>query len=230
MTWVAVAVVGGSLIGGIMASDAQSDAAGQAAGAQRDSSAMGIAEQRRQFDSIQALLKPYVDAGGPALYGQQSLVGLQGPQAQRDAISALEGSPEFAALTKQGENSLLQNASATGGLRGGNLQTSLAKFRPSLLSGLINQQFDRLGKFTALGQNSAVMQANAGMGTSNQITDLLQQAGAATAGGALAAGKANASMWNTAGSAPGLFAGLGGFQRLGGAGMNPQPDFSAGYF
>lgn len=214
---VAAAVVGGAVIGGVMSSQAQKKAAQTAAGAQSEASEAGIAEHRRQFDSIQSLLKPYVDAGGPALYGQQSLIGLNGPQAQQGAISGIENSPEFAALTKQGESAILQNASATGGLRGGNIQSALAKFRPSLLSGLISQQFDRLGKVTALGQNSAVMQGNAGMGTGNNISSLLMQGGDAQAAAALASGRANAGLFNNIGSGLGLYSALGGFN----SGFNP---------
>lgn len=214
MSWVAVAVVGGTVIGGAMSANAQKKAAGAAAGAQQEASEAGIAEQQRQFDAVQALLKPYVDAGTPALLGQQNLLGLKGPQAQKDAISAIESSPQFKALIDQGENAILQNASATGGLRGGNIQAALAKFRPSMLSSLISQQYDRLGGLTSLGQNAAAMQGNAGMATSNNITNLLQQMGASQAGAHLASGKANASMWQTIGSAPSMFAGFGGFGKF----------------
>ncbi len=232
MSWVAVAVGGGAIVGGLLASDAQSDAAGQAAGAQRDSSAAGIAEQRRQFDAIQALLKPYNDAGAGALLGQQNLIGLKGPDAQRQAISALESSPMFTSLQQQGENALLQNASATGGLRGGNLQTSLAKFRPQLLSALIEQQFSKLGGLTSVGQNAAAMTGNAGMGSANSISNLLMQGGDAQAMAALAQGRANAGAFNSIGSGVGAFAGLGGFGRLsnGPYAVNPNaPDGSAAF-
>jgi hypothetical protein len=55
MSWVAAAVVGGSLISSSM----QSDAAGDAADTQSASAAEGIAEQRRQFDAMRQLLQPY---------------------------------------------------------------------------------------------------------------------------------------------------------------------------
>lgn len=214
MAWVAVAVAGSTLIGGYLSSEAQADAAGQAAQAQGDASAAGIAEKRRSFDAIQALLKPYVDAGGESLLGQKKLIGLAGQDAQRDAVAGIEGSPEFDALTKQGENSILQNASATGGLRGGNVQAALAQFRPQLLAQLIDKQYSRLGGITSLGQNSAAMTGNAGVNASTDIAKLLEQAGAAQAGGYLAEGKANANMWGNVSGAVGQFAGLGGFGKF----------------
>ncbi len=56
-----------------------------------------------------------------------------GMEAQQGAISGLEGSPIFQALARQGEDAILQNASATGGLRGGNVQGALGQFRPAAL-------------------------------------------------------------------------------------------------
>lgn len=206
----AAAIVGSAVVGGVMSSRAQKKAAGAAGDAQAYAAELGIDESRRQFDAIQALLKPYVDAGGPALSGQQSLIGLNGQAKQQEAIDALENSPEFESLVKTGESSILQNASATGGLRGGNVQAALAKFRPSVLSELITQQFDRLGGLTQLGQNSAVMQGNAGFKTGENISKLFGEIGSARAGTALGIGKADAGMWSMLGDVPGHLAGLKG--------------------
>lgn len=214
MAWVAVAVAGGTLIGGYMSSQAQGDAAATAAQAQTQASAEGVAEQRRQFDAVQKLLKPYVDAGGGALTGQQNLAGLNGAQPQTDAISAIAQGPQMQALTQVGENAILQNASATGGLRGGNTQAALAQFRPQVLAQLINDQYSRLSGLTATGLGAATNTGNAGLSTGNNISNLLQQAGAANAGSAIAAGKADAQMWGNVSGAIGQFAGLGGFGKF----------------
>lgn len=203
MSGIATAVVAGSVITGVMASNAQSDAASTAANAQTQSSAAGIAEQRRQFDSIRELLAPYANAGTGALGQQQALLGLSGNDAQKSAIDAIANGPEMQALTQQGENSILQNASATGGLRGGNIQAALAKFRPQLLSQLIQQRFQNLGGITSIGQNAAAGTGNAGMNSANQITNLLQQQGAAQAGAALASGNAQAQAWGGVGQSIG---------------------------
>ena len=196
MTWGLTAVAGATLVGGYMASNSAQDAASTAAGAQTAASQASIEESRRQFESIQKLLQPYSQAGTAALGQQQALLGLTGPQAQQDAISALASGPQMQALTQQGENALLQNASATGGLRGGNLEAALAKFRPQMLNQLIQSQYTNLGGLTSVGQNAAAGVGNAGMTTSGQVINALNQAGAAQAGSALAAGQANANMWN----------------------------------
>ena len=52
----------------------------------------------------------------------------------------------------EAENALLQNASATGGLRGGNTQSALSELRPALLTSLIEQSYSRAGDLAGYGQ------------------------------------------------------------------------------
>jgi hypothetical protein len=165
---------------------------------------MGIEEQRRQFDEIQRLLAPYVQAGQPAIAGMQNLIGLGGAEAQQQAISGIEQSPLFQALTRQGEEAILQRASATGGLRGGNVQAALAQFRPQMLQQALEQQYSRLGGLTSLGQQSAARVGTAGMETGVNVGNLLQQQGAARAGGALG----SAAPFAQLAQIPGQLAGL----------------------
>lgn len=269
MSALITAVVGSQIVGGLM----QADAAGDAADAQAGAAANDIAERRRQFDAIQKLLQPYVQAGSGSpgtfnaqqylaqnpdvakdpywsknaelhwkTYGQKEgrkdpgmtgattgalgsqldLIGLNGADAQRTAIQGLETSPEFAAMQQQGETAILQNASATGGLRGGNTQAALAQFRPQLLAQLINQQYGRLGGITQLGQNSAVGVGNAGLTTANGIGNAMQTAGAAQAGGIL--GRA-AGFTNALG---GIAGGIGAFGGLRTPGSSFSPGGTAG--
>jgi len=190
-----------SLLGGLV----QSSATQRAAGQQAQSAESGIAEQRRQFDTLQQLLRPYVEAGTPALRGQQSLIGLRGPAEQQAAISQIESSPLLQALTRQGEQAMMQNASATGGLRGGNFQGALAQFRPMMLQNAIDQQYARLGGFTALGQQSAAGVGSAGMETGSNVAQLLAAQGAARAGGTLG----GAAPFVQALQMPAVFGGIG---------------------
>lgn len=203
MSGVATAVVAGSVITGYMSSRAQSKAASTAADAQTEASQAGIDEQRRQFEAVQALLKPYIEAGTGALGAQQNLIGLGGAAKQQEAIAALEQSPQFQMLQQQGENALLQQASATGGLRGGNTQAALAQFRPQLLSQLIESQYGKLSGLTGIGQASAAGQAAAAQQQGSDIASLLGQQGAAQAGAALAAGQGRAQAWGNVGQAIG---------------------------
>lgn len=198
----------GDILGGITGSSDQADAAQSAAATQAAASEAGIAEQKRQFDKIVELMAPFVTAGTGALSQQQALAGLSGAPAQQTAISALESSPQMQALVQQGENAILQNASATGGLRGGNVQAALAKFRPNILNALIEQQYGRLGGLTSLGQASAARQAVAGQATGANIAQLLAQKGAAQAGGTIAAGNQQANTFSSLLNIGGLLAGI----------------------
>lgn len=205
--WGDIATIGGGLVSSWMASDAASDAASSASNAQIASSNAAIAEQRRQFDAIQQLLSPWVGTGMGALASQADLLGLRGDANQQTAIDAIKNGSEYQEYVKQGEEAILQNASATGGLRGGNTQGALAEFRPQLLNSLINQRFGQLGTLSTGGQNSAAQTAAAGTTTSANVSNLLSSIGSAKAGNALAQGAATSQFWNGIGSALGTLAG-----------------------
>lgn len=194
MTWAITASVGGALAGSAITANATRSAGSQAAAATTQASQAQIAEAQRQFDTIRQLLAPYTEAGTGALTQQQALLGLGPEGSQAAAIRAIEMSPEFAAITQQGENAILQNASATGGLRGGNIQTALAQYRPNVLSDLIQRRFTQLGGLSQLGQSSAAGVGNAVGTTGSQISSALGNIGTANAGAALASGQAMAGI------------------------------------
>jgi hypothetical protein len=194
-----VGLIGSSVASGVVQSNAQK----RASATQAASAEAGIEEQRRQFDAVRELLAPFV-TGGTSAFGQQlDLAGVNGADAQRAAMQAIEQGPEFAALTQQGENAILQNASATGGLRGGNVQGALAQFRPQILSGLIENQYTRLGGLASMGQSSAAGVGNAGMTTGTNVSNLLGQQGAARAGGTLASAQTWGNLLGSGGMAIG---------------------------
>jgi hypothetical protein len=217
------------------AAQTQAQAAVEGSEASLRASELAIEEQRRQFDKVQELLRPYSQAGeaaleglspfaaagAPALQAQQAFLGLQGPEAEQAAIDRITGGSTFQELTRQGEEAILSRASATGGLRGGNVQAALAQFRPALLSSLIDQQYSRLGGMTALGaettgnlarlgQASAAGTGAAAQTTGTAVSNLLAQQGAAMAGGQLAAGRAAAAIPSAISGGLGIFSGLGG--------------------
>lgn len=190
-----VATLGSSVIG--------SSAAKSAGAAQERAAMLGVEEQRAAREETRRLLQPYVSAGDPALQALMGALGLRGPEEQAAFVAQQEQSPIFQALARQGEEAMLQQASATGGLRGGNLQGALAQFRPALLNQFLEQQYSRLGGLTTLGQQSAVGVGSAGMQSAGNIANLLGQAGAAKAGAAL-------------GSAQAWGQGIGGLAQIGG--------------
>ena len=181
-------------------------AASKAGKAQVAAADAGAAEQRAAREEMRRLLEPYVAAGSPALEAQMGALGLRGPEAQQAFVAQQEQSPIFQALARQQEEAILQNASATGGLRGGNVQGALAQFRPQLLNQFLEQQYGRLGGMTSLGQQSAAGVGTAGMQSATSIAGLLGEAGAARAGAALGVGKALSGPFNLASTIGGMSA------------------------
>jgi hypothetical protein len=134
------------------------------------------------------------------------------------------------ALIQQGENAILQNASATGGLRGGNVQAALAQFRPQVLSQMIGQQYQRLGGLSQMGQASAAGQASAGLQSAGAIGNLLAQQGAARAGGQIAQGVVPGQTFGQALQIGGAIMGaMGGFGGGASAGAGTGAAASGGY-
>jgi hypothetical protein len=205
---VAAAIGIGTAVAGLGAAAMSSNASRAASNAQERSAQSGIDEQRYQFDAIRQLLAPYMQAGGGALTGEQNLLGLNGGGPQASAIAALQKGPQFQAMLKQGQTSILQNASATGGLRGGNVQAALGQFSPMLLSSLIQQQIGNYSGLIGIGQNAAAGVGNAGMQTGQGIAGLLQQQGAAAAGGIMGQGAAGVGAMNSIGQGFGAYMAL----------------------
>lgn len=273
MTWWGVGISAAVQVGSAYFQNKNAtDAAGDAADAQFGAAQGGINEQKRQFDSIQKLLAPYIQnatgtPGTPSNPGGQfdaqaylaanpdvaqnwvghgtendptgafvhyqmfgknegrafpttaataataakpgsidlqgNLIGLNGDQAQQEAIANIQNGPEFKALNDTGQTAILQNASATGGLRGGNVQGALAQFSPQLLAKLIQQRFSQLGDLSQQGLVAGGAQAGFGSKISDNITKLLGEQGAAGAGQAIAGGKADSSMISGIGGAIG---------------------------
>lgn len=206
---------GASIIGGVLGNRSQKKAAQSANQSQESMSREAIAEQKRQFDQLQTLLKPYVSAGTGALAGQQDLLGLNGQRAQQGAIANIENSPFFKSQYQQAENALLQNAAATGGLRGGNFQEALADNRSNMLYSNVQGQLQNYGNLVTGGQNAAAGVGTAGQNMANQVGQQLNGIGASQAGYALAKGQANQNMWGNI---------------LGGAGALIQGGQQAGWF
>lgn len=201
MSAVAAAVIGSAVIGGVVSMSAAS----KAGKAQVQAADRTAEEQRMAREEMRTLLNPYVSAGTPALQAQMAALGLSGPEAQQAYVTQQEQSPFFQSLAQQGKEAILQNASATGGLRGGNVQGALAQFRPALLNQFLDQQYGRLGGLTKIGQASAAGVGAAGQEAATQIGNAYTQAGQARAGSIMGqAGAFNQALGTVAGQIPGL--------------------------
>lgn len=186
-------------------------AAKEASKAQTQASEAGMEEQRRQFDALQKLMQPYVKSGTGALQGQNDLLGLNGFGKQQTAIGNIENSPFFKSQYQQAENALLQNASATGGLRGGNTQEALADNRANLLFGNVQQQLQNLSGVASNGQSAAAGLGGQGLTFGNNIAQGYGDIGQAQAGYQLAKGQVNQGLLGFGLKLGANAMGLGGF-------------------
>lgn len=187
----AVATIGGGLIA--------SGGAKSAANAQAAANQAAIDEQRRQYDQTRTDLMPWQKAGTSALGQQGDLLGLNGSAAQQAAITGLQSSPLYQSLFANGQDTLLANASATGGLRGGNTQAGLANFGRDTLASVIQNQLSNLGGVSNAGQNSAAQVGQAGSNSANAISGLLNNTGAAQGNAAYSSAGAAAGALNSLG-------------------------------
>lgn len=173
-------------VGGLVAADMQSGAAGDAADAQAQASAQSIAEQRRQFDQLQANQQPYMQAGTGALSGLERLAA--------GDYSSFGDSPDYLYARDQMQQGIERGASARGALYNRGTDVDLARHLGGLASQNLGNYRGSLMGLASLGQNAAAGVGNAGMGMANSIGNLAGQQGAAQAQGAY--DKANA--WSNA--------------------------------
>jgi hypothetical protein len=199
----AAATLGGAAIASSSASKARK--------AQENAAAQQLAAQQAKDAQTRADFAPYREAGASALGMQGGLLGLNGFGAQQEAIGNLQQSPLYQSIYRNGQEAVLQNASATGGLRGGNTQRSLADFGADTLAQVIQAQLANLGGISQLG--AGVTQAGGALGQANvnQQSAAMGARGDAAASGALAQG----GIWSNAlrglgGIAGGLIGGAGG--------------------
>lgn len=170
----------------------QADAVNNAANVQSQSLQQAIDEQRRQFDINQQNLAPWLAAGKTALGQQGDLLGLNGSGTQQSAIDALQASPLYQSLFRNGQDAVLNNAAATGGLRGGNANRSLYNLGQDTLSSVIQNQLANLGGLSGTGKSSADSLNTSGSTSAANIGNLLSQIGSAQAGGIVGSNSA----WN----------------------------------
>lgn len=206
----AAVIIGSTLVGGALQSQTIRESTEKATKAQTESTEAGIEEARRQFDAAQELLAPFVQAGETSLTSMMALSGQAGEEAQAEQIRMIQESPGFAETVQAGEEAILASGSATGGLRGGNIQGALAQYRPQMLQQAIADRYNQLGALTQMGQASAAGQASAGIQTGQNVTGLLQNLGNVQGQQAMASGLSQANMWGTIAGLPGTLAGMSG--------------------
>lgn len=120
----------------------------------------GLADLNARIASGTSALEPFVNRGAQAFDLQMALSGALGPDAQRTAFSNYNASPGQEFLQQRGEQAVLRNASAVGGLGGSRVLQELQRQGVGLAQQDFANQFDRLGQLSGMGLNGAGMKAN----------------------------------------------------------------------
>ena len=132
--------------------------------------------------------------GGGAV--PQPVAGNQ-PQGKVGFLQGLLDDPFYKQLLESGEESVLRNASVTGGLRSGNAQDALARSSQDALFSVYNEKVSGLKGLAGLPSNV------------NQIGNVIGGIGATQAGGILGAGRAQQAGYQGASDSIGNAVGLG---------------------
>lgn len=127
-----------------------------------------VASARSQLAGDNSALAPFQQSGLAAQQLQSAMLGASGADAQAEAMANFEASPGQAWLRDQGEQAVLRNQSALGGLGGGNVMQELQRQGQGLASQQFNTrvgQLNQLGSqgLAAAGQQSSALSSLAGM-------------------------------------------------------------------
>lgn len=185
MAWVATAFAGGTIVNGIL----QSNAAGRASSKQAASTDRATAEQARQYDQTREDYAPYREAGKKAL-GQYETE-INAPVTSADVMS----DPGYQFGLSQGQLGLDRKAAAAGGRVSGAALKSAAEYANNYATTGYNAAYqrrqDRLNRLASLaniGQTATGGSAAAGAAKSNAISNLLSSQGDASAAASMAQG------------------------------------------
>ncbi len=176
--------IGGGLEG-LLSGSSNTNAIGNANTAEQQAIQQAISGFNTNQAATAANLNPWITGGQGAFGNELDLLGVNGNGAQGSAITALQNSPLYQSLYNNGLRTVLNNASATGGLRGGNTTNSLAQFGGDTLAQVIQQQLGNLQGVSGQGLGAATSLGQFGQQNAQSIAQLLLGSGQANAGAIL---------------------------------------------
>ena len=197
MSWVAVAVVGGAVIGGV----ASNSAAKKAANAQTQAADKATDTELKMFEQQRTDSAPWREGGTVAL--KQMLEGTKdGGEFNRNFTMAdFVKDPGYDFRMQQGQQALERGAAARGGVLGGRTLKETTRFGQDYASGEYSKAYDRynndlttrynrLANIAGTGQTATAQLGQQGTQVAGQLGENAMQAGNARASGYV--GSANA--------------------------------------
>lgn len=159
--------------------------------------AMGVVND--QYNTTRQDYAPFREGGLQGLERLLTLMGFNGTDDQNTGLLALRESPMFQRRYQAGEDAVLANASATGGLRGGNVNRSLYNLGEDTFAATLNDELTRLYGLTGIGTGATDNLAALGQNRASTVADLFGKQGDARAQGLLTRGGINSRMWGNVG-------------------------------
>lgn len=147
--------------------------------------ALGILESSGDMSALQSFVSP----GQQANQQQAALSGALGQQAQQQAFQQFTESPGQAYLRERGEQAVLRNAAATGGLGGGRVLQELQRQGMGMAAQDLDAQFNRLGQVSSAGLQAAGQRDAAQQQAAMEAARMTYGTGEALAGGRTRAGE-----------------------------------------
>lgn len=166
-----------NFLGNLFSGSSNRKAIQQASDAANAGLQKGIDQLNSQQATNKDTLSPYTTAGGGATDLIADMLGVNGADAQAQAIAHIKDSPLFSSQYDTGVNTILQNASATGGLRGGTTNSNLAGFGSQLFGDVYQNQLSDLFNLSGEGLSAADSLVGSGNETSSLIAQLLAKQG-----------------------------------------------------
>ena len=225
MAWIATAIIGSAVLGGISSAN-QASAATDAAQIQANAATAGQQLQQQNFQNLSPNFTPYMQTGTAGLAGLNAAMPslTQMPQQYKPFTAAdLQSNlaPNYQFMLNQGLGAQSQALNVGGG--GSNINTANTKFAEDYASNayqnaLANYQgqqtqqfnqgqtaqsniFNRLVSVAGIGQNAIAGLSNLSSGTATNITNLGVGGAQATAAGVVGAANAQASGLSNIGGA-----------------------------
>lgn len=193
-------------------------AGSQQAGAAKKSAKL----QQQQYQQTRADEMPYMDAGKKALADIQNGIAPGGDLVRPFTIDDYHRSPGYNFQMQEGDNAILNNASALGGVRGGNTLRALRQFG----QGVANQDFEQSYQdFVAnQGRKFGMLDTLAAGGENAASQTGTFGANAATNAGNNLTGAANANAAGAVGAADAIGGGINNYLQYQYLNANRQPD------
>jgi hypothetical protein len=165
-----------------------------------------MAMQQEWMNYLKSQYEPYSAVATDALSAQVGLSGLGGDEAKQQMIQDIQKDPLYRAKLAAGDDAVLRNQSATGGLRSGNTQSALAVQNQGMLSTEIDNRYNLLAGLSGQGfQGQQAMSAYGGQTIDQMSTTLGTMASGQIAAGAASAQRGSGLLGGLIGGAASMF-------------------------